>query len=106
MRQCIVCKREVPQGYERDHLQANHLGPHVWWFNCRQFQTMEPSISVAEIKRMADTNSGREIEDMNAMRTVRSLLRGLPASKTAVQIDKILANVLAAAGGDVPILTL
>ena len=96
MRQCIVCKREVPQGYERDHLQANHLGPHVWWFNCRQFQTMEPSISVAEIKRMADTNSGYQFYEE----------RGLPASKTAVQIDKILANVLAAAGGDVPILTL
>ena len=58
MRQCIVCKREVPQGYERDHLQANHLGPHVWWFNAKQFQTMEPSMPVAEIKRMGDCNSG------------------------------------------------
>lgn len=58
MRQCIVCKREVPQGYERDHLQANHLGPHVWWFNARQFQTMEPSMTVAEIKRLADSSYG------------------------------------------------
>ena len=61
---------------------------------------------LAAAKHTAISYANREIEDMNAMRTVRSLLRGLPASKTAVQIDEILANVLAAAGGDVPILTL
>lgn len=57
-RQCIVCNRFVPQGYEQDHLRANHLGPHVWWFNAQQFQTMEPSMTAAEIKRLADTSSG------------------------------------------------
>lgn len=54
MRQCAVCKREVPQGYESDHLAANHLGPHVWWFNMRQFQTMEASLSATKIKKMGD----------------------------------------------------
>lgn len=53
-RQCIVCKRFVPQGYEQDHLRANHLGPHVWWFNARKFQTAEPSMTVGEIKKLAN----------------------------------------------------
>lgn len=55
LRQCVVCKRDVPQGYEGDHLAANHLGPHVFWFNMLQYQTMLASMSAAEIKRMGDT---------------------------------------------------
>jgi hypothetical protein len=58
MRQCIVCKREVPQGYERDHLQANHLGPHTFWFDAKQFTVMEPSMTIAELKKLANTNAG------------------------------------------------
>jgi len=58
MRQCAVCKREVPQGYEQDHLRANHLGPHEWWFNGQKFCTMAPSMTVIEIKALADSSSG------------------------------------------------
>lgn len=58
MRICVVCRREVPQGYEQDHLRANHLGPHVWWFDMRKYQTAEPSMTVAEIKRLANSSSG------------------------------------------------
>ena len=61
MRTCIVCKREVPQGYEQDHLRANHLGPHEFWFNMRKYQTMEPSMQAFEIKKLADASAGYQI---------------------------------------------
>jgi hypothetical protein len=51
---CIVCKREVPQGYEQDHLRVNHLGPHTFWFDMRKYITMEPSMRAMEVKRLAD----------------------------------------------------
>lgn len=54
LRQCVVCKRDVPQGYESDHLAANHLGPHIFWLNMRQYQTMSASMSAAEVKKMGD----------------------------------------------------
>lgn len=61
LRQCVVCKRQVPQGYERDHLQANHLGPHQFWFNMRQYQTMAASMSAGDLKRMADAVMSRPV---------------------------------------------
>lgn len=51
LRQCAVCKRSVPQGYESDHVAANHLGPHVFWFNMRKYQTMEPSMTALDLKK-------------------------------------------------------
>lgn len=77
------------------------------WLSCvtpEEAQRLREELATA--KHTAISYANREIEDMNAMRTVRSLLRGLPASKTAVQIDEILAAAMAAAGGDVPVLTL
>lgn len=53
-RECVVCRKPVPQGYEADHLAANHLGPHEFWFNMRRFQTKEASMSAAELKRLAN----------------------------------------------------
>lgn len=61
MRECIVCKRHVPEGYERDHINANHLGPHTFWFGARRFQTMEPSMTIAEIARMANASLSYQI---------------------------------------------
>lgn len=61
MRQCVVCKREVPQGYESDHLAANHLGPHQFWFNMRKYQTIGASMSAADLKRMVNAVIGRPV---------------------------------------------
>lgn len=57
LRQCIVCKREVPEGYESEHLSANHFGPHIFWFNMRQHQTMEPSMTMGDVVKMVDGNT-------------------------------------------------
>ena len=53
MRTCAICKKEVPQGYEQDHLQSNHLGPHTFWFEARKYVTEKPSMTVAEIMELA-----------------------------------------------------
>lgn len=53
-RQCVVCGKEVPQGYESDHLKANHLGPHEFWFDARKFTTMIPSMTGGELKKLAN----------------------------------------------------
>ena len=65
-RLCAVCKRPVPQGYEQDHLRANHLGPHTWWFNAKKFQTAEPSMTVGEIKKLADESYGYQFFEERA----------------------------------------
>lgn len=77
------------------------------WLSCvtpEEAQRLRDEAEAA--KHTAIAYAKREVQDMETMRTVRSLLRGLPASKTAVQIDEILASAMAAAGGDVAVLTL
>jgi hypothetical protein len=39
----------VPEGYETDHLRANHLGPHTFWFDMCKYQTDEPSMRARDI---------------------------------------------------------
>lgn len=55
---CIVCGKQVVDGDEAEHLQSNHLGPHYLWFAARKFRTMEPSMTVAEIKKLVNAASG------------------------------------------------
>ena len=50
-RRCAVCERMVPEGYEADHLRANHLGPHTFWFGVLMYQTDEPSMLASDILR-------------------------------------------------------
>lgn len=49
MRQCAVCTAMVPEGYERDHLRANHFGPHRFWFGAVEYITDEPSMLARDI---------------------------------------------------------
>ena len=60
-RTCIVCGKLVPAGYETDHLRANHLGPHHFWFNAKKHLTMEPSMTIADIKKMVDAVPGYQV---------------------------------------------
>ena len=53
-RQCIVCQQWVREGDEKEHLRASHLGPHYFWFDCRQFRTMEPSMTMGDIRKLVD----------------------------------------------------
>jgi hypothetical protein len=55
-RACIVCGKKVPDGYQMDHLRSNHLGPHYFWFDAKRYTTMEPSMSMSEVKRLAGTS--------------------------------------------------
>lgn len=57
-RLCIVCGKKVPRKYELAHLRSNHLGPHRFWFDAREYQTMEPSLTMAEIKQIVGCLSG------------------------------------------------
>jgi len=51
LRQCAVCKRMVREGDEIEHLRTNHLGPHYFFYEAREYCTEEPSMTVAEIYR-------------------------------------------------------
>lgn len=63
-RQCAVCKKEVRQGDETEHLRTNHLGPHYFWFDAREFRTDEPSMTGAELRKLVDASPhGHLIED-------------------------------------------
>lgn len=57
-RECIVCRKKVRDGDETEHLRSNHLGPHYFWVDAKKYRTMEPSMTVAEIKRMASCSPG------------------------------------------------
>jgi len=60
-RQCLVCKRTVAQGYEEEHLEANHLGPHYFWFNAQRYMTMQPSMQVARLIALVDTTPSYQL---------------------------------------------
>jgi hypothetical protein len=53
---CAVCGKSVAITDQADHLKAHHLGPHYFWFDCREHRTLEPSMTVAALKKMANTN--------------------------------------------------
>lgn len=55
-RQCIVCNKTVAATDVQEHLSANHLGPHYFWFDAREFRTMEPSMVVSDLKRLVDAS--------------------------------------------------
>lgn len=38
---------------QQEHLATNHLGPHYFWFNARKHRTMKPSMTAADLKRLA-----------------------------------------------------
>lgn len=63
-RQCIACGKLVRQGDETEHLRTNHLGPHYFWFDARQYRTEEPSMTGAELRKIANVSShGHLVED-------------------------------------------
>ncbi len=53
-RQCIVCKKMVANTDVQEHLANNHLGPHYFWFNAKKYRTMEPSMPMVDLKRLAN----------------------------------------------------
>lgn len=53
-RQCIVCKKFVADTDVEEHLGANHLGPHYFWFNAQKYRTMSPSMEMSDVKRLAN----------------------------------------------------
>lgn len=56
MRLCAVCKKEVRQGDETEHLRTMHLGPHYFWMEAREFRTEEPSMTGGEIIKMTNAD--------------------------------------------------
>lgn len=51
--QCAVCGKVVAASDQPEHLRTNHLGPHYFWFSAQRFRTREPSLTMAEIKKLA-----------------------------------------------------
>jgi hypothetical protein len=50
---CIVCGKLVAFTDQDEHLKANHLGPHYFWFDARKFKTDKPSDTISAIKAVA-----------------------------------------------------
>jgi hypothetical protein len=51
---CVVCGKVVAVADRNEHLAANHLGPHYFWYNTKKFRTMEPSMRVRDLKKLVD----------------------------------------------------
>lgn len=60
-RQCVVCKKVVANTDVQEHLANNHLGPHYFWFGMKKFRTMEPSMLVADLKKLVGAPMDRYI---------------------------------------------
>lgn len=54
--QCAVCKKMVDAADTEAHLLDNHLGPHRFWMDCREYKITHPSLTVTELR--AITNGG------------------------------------------------
>jgi hypothetical protein len=58
---CAVCGKDIMPADFKDHLTTNHLGPHYFWCDGRKFRTMEPSMTGARIKALANASSGYQM---------------------------------------------
>jgi hypothetical protein len=56
MAKCAVCGKDVAPEDQAEHLRTSHLGPHYFWFDARKFRTVDPSLTMGEIKKLAEVD--------------------------------------------------
>ena len=59
---CTVCKKMIRPEDQQEHLRTQHLGPHYFSYEGRDYITSEPSISTIELmKLIGDDRFDREL---------------------------------------------
>lgn len=53
---CAACGKSVKDEDQDEHLRLQHLGPHYFMFNCRQYRTDKPSMLCGDLIKLCDAS--------------------------------------------------
>lgn len=57
MSKCLICGVErLGEADQAEHLAAAHAGPHVFFYDMREYRTQQPSMLVMELLKLVDGN--------------------------------------------------
>lgn len=58
MSKCLICGVDrVTKADQEEHLATAHSGPHVFFYNMKEYRTDKPSMLVMELLKLVDGNT-------------------------------------------------